>query len=81
MFGRSKSTCIYNCPFLFLIGNNQGTENACFARIMYLANAKAINLCDGDKIIALENGIYEYPEYNKFYDICCMMVYDHMAKK
>ncbi len=62
---------------------NEGTSDACFARIQYLIGPSlgTIKLFDGDKIIALENGIYTYGEYNKYYDICCLMVYDHTTKK
>lgn len=56
---------------------NDGTEDACLARIRYII--ESVELHDGDKIIALENGIYTYNE--QYYDICCMMVYDHTTKK
>jgi ribose-phosphate pyrophosphokinase len=58
---------------------NEWTSDACSTRIWYGKETQRLN--DGDKIIALENGIYMYDDQKQYYDVCCMMVYDHTTKK
>lgn len=55
---------------------NDGIYGALNARIKHLM--LSVNLNDGDKIIALENGIYI--NNHNYYDICCMMIYDQTTK-
>jgi ribose-phosphate pyrophosphokinase len=58
---------------------NEGTALACFTRIQdtvdHLVENK-ITLTGQDKVIGLENGIYQVNETGNHYDVCVMMIYD-----